>query len=448
MGRAGVMLATFVQSREELITMTADNWRRPPGPISTGCGRRGISGLVLLVLALTGTAAPAQDSAEDFLTPLVNQIQFTQILQPIDLTFDQRMIAELVYDDYRDAIQNAIRAANREADQAGRVYIAEALSGERLLQPSQLRQIQRNVLQVYGKYLDIPDEQFELLGLNLKSVLVDEQGVGLDERIRALRRSVYLHPRHRHRDYYEYAGDGVDLLLLVEEAREEGNELAGLPAAELESILSSYELELDAFLRETSGAYRRNRIDMRLARINRDDAAERGAVRDGLEIWRRLYTLNQQTSERIAELAQRHGGDELAITWRDRVLEANFAWLFTERPPDRQYEWLQTQELNASQLTRIETAFTRYRGLRRALNEEAIRLMLEARTDHGAVVYSMMAPNEVPSGRPQQIYRRLLRNSGELTSLESSTTAAFEEVLSDQQRRAMRLSTRRAPLRP
>ncbi len=397
---------------------------------------------VLCVVALSNSTARAQDSASDFLTPIVSPIQYTQILQPIELTFDQRIIAELVYDDYRDSIEEAIRAADREADQAGRVYIKEALSGQRLLEPGQLRQIQRNVLRIYGRYLDIPDEQFDLLGRSLHSVLVDDQDAGLDERIRALRRKVYLHPRHRHRDYYEYAGDGVDLLLLVEEAREEGGELASIPASDLDSILQEYELELDHYLLETSGRYRQNRIDMRLARVNRDQDAERAAVRDGLNVWERLYDLNESTSKTIAELAQRHAGEDAAADWRERVEEAHFSWLFATRGPDRQYEWLQTQELSATQLAQIDTAYTRYRSMRRALNEDAIRLMLEARREHHVIIYSMMAPSEVPSGRAQQIYRRLLRNSGEQTSLENTTTAAFEDTLTDQQRRAMRLSTR------
>jgi hypothetical protein len=73
---------------------------------------------VLAMCTVAGGQTPTGlgHSAEEFLRPVVSQRQFTDLIRPLELSREQRLIVELVYEDYRDAIDLAKREKDREAD--------------------------------------------------------------------------------------------------------------------------------------------------------------------------------------------------------------------------------------------------------------------------------------------------------------------------------------------
>lgn len=391
----------------------------------------------------------AGQSAADYLKPIVTQRQFTDLIRPLELSREQRMIVELVYEDYREHVEQAKREHDREADARGRRIVADALSGRRLIPPDELRHHRLEVLRVYRTLPATAHELAEQLVADLRSVLVADQRPKLDEQMATLRRMLYLHPRHLSRTDYEYAGEGVDVLRLVEEARhhdgkddgKDGGELAGVPMDALAPVLQEYETELDALVRRTAVSHAEIAIDARMARIARDDRAAREAERRSLEQWRSLYELNQRTVDRIGELATTHAGDEAARKWQRRFERETFAWMFTPTRPDRIYEWMVNEPLDDERLDEAAAIREDYQSDRWPLLREAADIMIRSRSEFETVVYSMMDPSEL-RGTPRSLYRELLLNSGRLASVESRAVAELESLLDDDERRRMRRAVR------
>lgn len=416
---------------------------------------RGFVFFVLVITAWTVGATVASSapphttavgpSAAQHFKPIIAQRQFTDLIRSLDLTREQRMIVELLYEDYRDAVEAGQREADRQADAVGRRRVADALSGRRLVPPDELRQHRLNVLNVYRSLPVAAHELIEQLVDDLRSVLVAQQRPKLDERMPAFRRELYLHPRHLNRRDYEYAGEGVDVLLLVEAARqndEYGGELAGVPDDAIAPILAQYENDLDAFIRETTATHHEIAIDAQMARIARDGRAERDAELRSLDHWERIYKLNRKTVDRLADLATAHNGDEAAQQWQRRFERETFAWMFSPTQPDRIYEWMTNQPLDDGRLEEAAAIYTDYQSDRWPLLREAANTMLRARTEFDTIVYAMMNPNEL-QGTPRSLYRELLLNSGRLASVESRAAAELESLLDDDERRDMRRAVHR-----
>jgi hypothetical protein len=398
---------------------------------------------VLAMCTVAGGQTPTGlgHSAEEFLRPVVSQRQFTDLIRPLELSREQRLIVELVYEDYRDAIDLAKREKDREADAKGRRIVADALSGRRVVAQDELRHYRMEVLKVYRSLPATATELADRLLADVRSVVTVDQRPRLDEQVIAFRRTLHLHPRHLGRRDYEYAGEGVDVLLLVEDAREDGRELADIPVAALQPILREYELELDALLRSTASAYYEIGIDARIARISRDERAVREAERRMLEQWQMLHELNRRVAERIGDLAMHQVGEAAAHQWRRRFDREVFAWMFTPTRPDRIYEWMKGRLPDDERLAAAQSILSAYQDERWPLLREAADIMIRARSEFETIVYSMMDPSDL-RGTPRSLYRELLLNSGRLASVESHAVADLESLLSDEERVQMRRETR------
>ncbi len=398
--------------------------------------------LLSAVVMACAASAPGQ-SAKDYFEPLVNHQQFALLVHDLELSREQRMIVELVFTDYRDSIDALAEQADRAADEVGRRRVLDAMSGRIILDTSELRRLRLAVLDVYETYLDKVDAAFEELTLSIESVLVDEQQSKIKASLRELRRAALLHPRHGERTFQEYAGDGVDVLLLHEEATKPGGELATLDPGTVSGILEQYEHNLDRLLIETSHAYRLSRMSLRKARVSRDARDLAKAEKQVIEQWRRLYELNERTVAAIGEVVAAGLGEHASMRWNERFQRACFDWMFSRQGPDRQHEWMMSQSsLTAEQRELAQDVYEEFLDQRQVLAGQAIALMIRARLELESIIHSMMDPTDL-GGQKRRIYDELLRNSGEMATLDAATTDAFENILDRDQRRSFRNVFRR-----
>jgi hypothetical protein len=295
---------------------------------------------------------------------------------------------------------------------------------------------------VYEQAWPETDRLLEDLTANVHSILRDEQQGQFDRNLRKVRRAVLLHPRQAEEQYPEYAGDGVDVMLLYQRASASGNELEGLDPLRVQGILDRYERLLDGLLLETAADYRRGKLESRIARLMKDSATIAEQQRAAVDRWQRLYQLNRHTVRIIGDVAGDSLGSEARREWVRRFDRASFAWLFARRKPDRQYDWVRRQDLPEKLKSEARAIYETYRGRRGELTQQAIQIMLRARLEFHSMLYSMMDPAVLPESIPRSLYQDLLRNSGELATLESETTARLEALLTERQREQMRRGIR------
>src|SRR5204862_3779325 len=136
----------------------------------------------------------------------------------------------------------------------------------------------------------------------VRVVLTQDQESAFDPALRELNRRIYLHPRQAGSQFEDYAGDGVDVLALVDDAQSDGGELAGVDPQALATILGWYELQLDAYLTETAAAYRHGRLVARIASVQKDSPEVIAGKQGAIDRWKRLYQLNRSTVQAIGDV--------------------------------------------------------------------------------------------------------------------------------------------------
>ena len=408
-----------------------------------GSGKRslllGIAFTWMLTALGVATTAHAQDSANDYIEPRVNRPQCESFIRHLSLARDQRNAAELVYGDYQTTLTELAQQTDESALKAGRQSVQDAFSGKSRVAPDELKRMRVDVLKMYEQMFPAIDAALDQLVNGLHAILTPEQEAAFAPALRDLRRQIMLHPRQTGSQHEDYAGDGVDVLVLAEDARKQGGELAGLDPLALDPILAGYEAQLDAFLLETTAAYRRGRLMAKMAGVQKDlegAARERQAA---VNRWKRLYQLNQSTVERMAAIVVENAGESSKQAWIERFDAACFSWMYPRKKPDRQIEWIARQTtVTAEQRQTAQQIFDQYQSRRKHLNRLAIDLMLRARLEFQTMLYSMMDPTGLDEQFTRGLYDQLLKNSGEQASLDSTTVAALEGVLSETQRKAMR----------
>jgi len=392
---------------------------------------------VLFLLVSAGTVA-AQETAADYIEPRVDHRQFTTLCQQLGLESSQRPLVELVFTDYNNSLTDLAHKLDDQALKAGRKTVQDALAGKARIDPEQLKRMRIEVLNVYKQAWPIIDKALSDLLSGVEIVLTPEQNPQFQKAVRQLRRNVLLHPRQAGSEYQEYAGDGVDVLLLVENAQKEGGELHSISADALQGILDNYEQQLDALLQESAPAYRAGKLARKIAAIQKDSAAIHQEEHAALEWWKRLYQLNKQTVEDISAAA----ADLSEISrqsWLDRFDQASFTWLYPRRKPDRQIEWIRQQkQLPTEKQQQAESIYDQYVAHRKELSRKAIELMLRGRMEFQTMLYSMMDPSGMDDRIRHTLYDELLKNTGEQSTLETTTAGALEGLFSDSQRESLR----------
>ncbi|MCI0363175.1 MAG: hypothetical protein L0219_04790 [Phycisphaerales bacterium] len=385
-------------------------------------------------------AALAQQTATDYIEPRISRAQYSAFITRLHLRKDQRTIADIAFEDYSATLTDLARTFDDRANAAGRKTVQDALSGKARIKPEELRRLRADVLNVYRQVWPVADQALQDLAHSVEALLTTEQSDAFDRALRQLHREILLHPRQADGHSQEYAGDGVDVLQLVESARAEGGELAAVDPEPLQLILDAYEFQLDAFLVQSAPEHRLGRFMRDLAAIQQDAAARAQQEQAAIDRWKQLYQLNSTTVQQIGELAAASVEESHVERWYERFDRASFTWLYPRRKPDRQIEWIRQQPLGDERLQQANSIYDRYLARRKALSRRSIDLMIRGRTELQVILYSMMDPATISNDNRtrRELYEELVKNTGEQATLDSETSSALESLLSDSQRQSLR----------
>jgi hypothetical protein len=393
--------------------------------------------LAATIASLAGASVVvADDAALEFIEPVVDRMGFERLLASSGLDDDQRLVADLLYSDYAASLDGLIERTSERADAAGRDRVQQALSGRVLMEPEELRRTRVTVLRAYAQSWSRADELFDRLVSDARGLVGESSAASFDRALVELRREVWLKPRAAAANDETYAGEGVDLVLLFEEATADGQELAALDPANIADALATWRQAVDALLRRDAEAIRAAHLERLVGRIERDVTKQRAAERQIIEHWRQLDQVNQAAAQRIADAAARTIGRVAADKWKARFDRACFPWLFRSTRPDKELGWIERRAAAEirQQATRIMDAFG---ATHLELCREAIALMRQGRMQHGKILHARMDPSTLDDGSAEELYRELLKNSGRRSKLEADTSAALEALLTDRQRAQM-----------
>jgi hypothetical protein len=396
--------------------------------------------LCMAVLTLS-SAADAQQSALDYVFPQVDRGQFDELCTSTGIDREQRMVTELLYRDYATALSDLVDRLDRAAVTAGRQRLEEVFAGRIRLAEDAVKELRLNVLDCYREAAPSALDLFNNLVTGIEIQLRDEQRNAFPAALRNLRRQTFLHPRHVSGPASNYAGEGVDVLLLAEDATRPGNELTDIGSVDLEEVLYRYELMLDEALRTIGIAPNLANLGLREYQITKDPDTQLRHQRAMVDAWTSIYLVNREAVVAIATLATQASGAWAGELWLDRFNHASFGWMYIAKTPDRQIEWMRGQEFDDDTLERAELAYGVYLAERGALIQKAIDVITRGRLELGTMLSPRQPPTFAP-GEAHGMFQELLRNSGAQTSLDSRVSGALEGLLDEETRREMRRAVR------
>ena len=403
---------------------------------------RFVSPVLALALMLVVTpVARGQETALNWVFPSVSRDHYDSMCTHLGIDREQRAITELLYRDYMTGLDELVDRLDRAAVAAGRSRVEEVFAGRVNMAGETLRSLRLEVLNCYRDAAPESARLFENLIAGLESQLFDEQRAAFPAALRALRRQVFMHPRHSTRALFTYAGEGVDLLQLVDVASHDGNELAELDLVAIGDILDRYEILLDSALIEIGITPEQATLGLRLRILDKNDAAIARHHNELIDAWTAIYRVNRQAVDAISDLAERTEGEWASELWLDRYDRASFGWMYLERMPGRQIAWIRGKDLDPATHEAAELTFGLYLAERSALVREAITLITRGRLEERTILSPYKKPADA-SANALAMYQELLRNSGEQTSLETRIIGELEALLDDENRADMRRAVR------
>ena len=381
---------------------------------------------------VVAVASPAADEfgVED-IEPKVSRLRFAELLDAVQAEDDGRMIADLLFSDYASSLEALAERIDAAQVAAGRGDLELALAGQLLLDRDELRALRADVRRAEAGVFGEAEQAAEQLLTSVRDVLAADADV-FERAARHVRRDMHLAGRRvRERDT-SYAADGVDLVLLVEEARA-GGELASVGSGEIDQILEQYAAGLDTVLRTSARRWWDERLDAAVADILDDADRKADAEREVAREWTRHWSLTQQYVDRIADAS---GGAGPAF--RARFMAAAFPSLLRDTRPDRVNAWIQKRIDDSSVRADAEAVMAEFRGRRAPIVGDAIEIIVRSRADHGAMLDARMDPLALSDRMVRDLYQELLRNSGRRSSIESDATESLEALLTSRERKQMR----------
>lgn len=415
-------------------------------PLTNSQNCRGwIRGLGLAIAILISTSgAMAQNTVYDYLKPRINRDQFATYCGQIGIDKYQRGITDLLFEDYSTELVVFAENINNRLRIAGRTRLENVFAGRVSMSGRDLRTLRAKLQIIYRDCEPAADDMMQNLLAGVEGMLSEEQKQNLPAAQRELRRKTMLHPRQKGSRVFSYAGEGVDVLQLVERASTEtGAELEGMEDGAIEEIMARYELDLDEVLRQTFSDERRDQLDYSIAKLNQNAEAIAKLQKRLVAYWNKLFELNQSTVKAIGVIIENNSGEFSRKLWEDRFHRMAFEWLYVRTLPDRQVQWIRSSELDSELIQKAEVMYSSYLAGRDMLQREAISLMVRARQERGVTLHPMSLPSDVQE-KAGDLHKDLLRNSGSKKNHDTRFAGEFESLLPIEQQRAMRRALRQA----
>ena len=391
---------------------------------------------VTSLLATTPTTT-AVDADLESIEPRIDRRPFQAMLEAVEVDEDFRVVIEEFYKDYLQNLQTLADESTEKIAAAGKERVDSVMKRGGFLQPDELRRLR--VAVVKAEAASWPEAQSLAEGLLLDSESWLPQMAAADFRraARTIRLAMYLHPRRADELDETYAGDGVDVNVLAEEASRPGGELEGIDERILAGILEEYSAAMEQFLLDTAAAERAGRADAAIAGIEGDRQRQKAALQAALGRWQQLYQLNRSGVEAIGAISFDAFGPESRQRWLERFDHANFPWMFRDTKPVRQHAWIQRMVREPEVKKQADAVLAKFRLEHDRVCGEAIGLMTHSRTVLGAIVHSKSNLLHLDTA-VRGIYEKLLRNSGRRAKIEADASSAFEGLVTDGQRKQMR----------
>lgn len=394
--------------------------------------------MLMIAIFVATPGATAQDSVYDYIKPRINRDQFAVYCGQLGIDKNQRGIIDLLYEDYATELTDFADKIDTRSRIAGRTRLENAFAGRISMRGGELRALRAKILGIYRECGPAADEMLHNFLAGIEGFLNEDQKQRLPAAQRELRRKIMLHPRQAGSRVFNYAGEGVDVLQLVEKASTEtGGELLGIEDKAIDEILTRYELDLDATLRRTFADERRSRLEYSIEKLNQNVEAIAKIQKQLTEHWNALFELNRDTVKAIGEVIERHSGTFTRNLWEDRFNQVAFEWLYVPTLPDRQMDWIRSSELDPELVQKAEIMYSSYLAGRDGLQREAISLMVRARQERGVTLHPMSLPSEVQQNAGD-LHKDLLRNSGAKKNHDTRYAGEFESLLNAEQRKLMR----------
>lgn len=403
------------------------------------------AGLAPAAGALTTTTVAAtitQPNASDLVdvVPQLQRTDFSAAMTAAELSRGERDLLMALFDDYRGTLLSLAAGLEAERIAAGRDRYDDAIAGRLRLESGEIADLRRRIAMAdLGIWAPASAAMEDLLEICLLS-LADGPASRFAARTPMLRRAAYLAGlAGNERDRTE-AGESIDLIRLVLEAADA--ELAGVPASSIDAVLRDWADAVDPVLGGAAEAIREARVLRRIARTDRDVRAMAEADERLLSGWQPLHAALEAASTRLEQLAREAGGEAAATAWRDRVRGAAYPWLAGgPHRAELSVEWIQ-RNLGEAAATGARDVLADWRLRRAECEERAVALMLEARRQLRRVVHPRVTLELLDGGRAAEIFRELLRLSGETELVDREAEAAIGADLSPEDRRRMQSAVR------
>lgn len=402
---------------------------------------------MLLALAVTLAVLAPSASAQSFtvadLRPVVDRGAFAGLLEAAGMERQERTVAELLYADYAvelEALAERIDQAQREA---GRDRLEAALAGRIMMDADALRRSRAEVRRAASDAWSDADELARGLLTSVADLLFSPEAEAAFERERGvLRRAMRLAPRRERERDPEYAGEGVDLALLVAAERRERGSLADADVRMVDAIIADWTRRVNTVLDRDAAAFEAAREGLAAARILRDSSEVERLERACLERWAAQFAT---TAQAAGEIARCPGADGPAFLVRfDR---ACLPWLWSAAEVDREALWIERQGIGADASARAAGIAAAWLRDRAAATREAIDLVTTTRGERGVLLQPRMDPREAEERGVAEAHRDLLRLTGRLAGLDADASAAIAALLSERDRKRMRADLRADALR-
>jgi len=318
--------------------------------------------------------------------PHIEDVEWGEFAEALDLSQDQQAVVDALFDRYRDDLERHVHAGYRRVMDAGLAEIEAAQSAGEEIPDARLAELFESV---QDEMLDVVHESDALtsdLVEAARDVLTEEQlKKHFPSAERRLRRRVHLQSFRESVNWWYYAGEGFDVFEVVDGATAPGGELEWLrddsgvdpgrvdpqtlerARQDVREELDVYARGVDRFIQNHWRALRR--LPMRAEREHNDGDARhaRLAMADAFRRWGILRRLNERVVEKIAEQIKVVRGPDAAHRWSDRYMRFAYPALTREETPDRMFRWLAPQLVDENLVNEAEQIYDDYLDRRRRL---------------------------------------------------------------------------------
>ena len=175
--------------------------------------RHVLSSLVLL-LSLPAVASPL--APEHLIEPFVQRADYQAYCREIGVGADQQQIANMLYEDYVQQLVDLQAASEARAKEAGADRLAAVYQGRGFMGSEELRTTRIAVQQSYMENWPVTDRLYADLVSDTAAMSIDASNADMDRAKGDLQRRVVLEAVRRREQDRTYAGDGLDVLVLIE----------------------------------------------------------------------------------------------------------------------------------------------------------------------------------------------------------------------------------------